>query len=35
MIIPMGGVNPQSQYEQEHTFHQFTVLRGGVKITFQ
>ena len=35
VIIPMDGVNARSQYEQEYTFHQFTVLRRGVNKRFK
>lgn len=35
VIIPMDGVNAATQYEQEYTFHQFTVLRGGANKRFK
>ena len=35
VIIPMDGVNTQSKYEQEYSFHQFTVLPSQASKLFQ
>lgn len=35
VIIPMDGMIAQSNYEQEYTLHQFTVLPGGASKLFQ
>jgi nicotinamidase-related amidase len=31
VIIPIDGMNTRSDYEQEYTFHQLSVLRGGAE----
>jgi nicotinamidase-related amidase len=35
VIIPMDGMNARSNYEQEYTFHQFTVLASNANKRFQ
>ena len=35
VIIPVDGVIARSNYEQEYTFHQFTVLASGANKRFQ
>jgi len=35
VVIPMDGVNANSQYEHEYSLHQFTVLPGDANRLFQ
>ena len=35
VVIPMDGMNARIDYEQEYTFHQFTVLASGANKRFQ
>lgn len=35
VVIPMDGMNARSNYEQEYTFHQFTVLASNANKRFQ
>jgi hypothetical protein len=35
VVIPMDGVNAATGYEQEYTFHQFTVLPSEANKLFQ
>jgi nicotinamidase-related amidase len=35
VIIPMDGMNAASPYDQEYTFHHFTILRGGAEKLFR
>ena len=35
IVMPMDGVNAQSKYEQEYSFHQFTVLPSQASKLFQ
>jgi nicotinamidase-related amidase len=35
VVIPMDGMNAASQYDQEYTFHHFSILRGGAEKLFR
>ena len=35
VVIPMDGMNARLDYEQEYTFHQFTVLASNANKRFQ